>query len=159
MIPQHPAALRTDRRLWFGEEVEGSVKRGQATAFVSDILLLAEMEHLARAQVAHVFVTETFEGAAAWDWFARELWPWARRCMVSVTVGRYPHQVAPFDALRPRFPGLRLMVHVLDAPWVHTLKAGDEVAVGVPYHLWSWRLEEGAETTPADYLADREVER
>jgi hypothetical protein len=164
MIAEHPAGLDQQRRLWFGPEVEGAYAQARTpTAFVSARLCKREVEQILERKVEQVFLTETFAGHGVswiddydWEWFEKDFWPRLRHDQMMVTVGRYPSQVPAFNKVRGKFAGIRLMVHVLDAPWVHTLKAGDEISLGVPYHLWTYRLEDGVETKPEHYRDDTE---
>lgn len=147
----HPAATVRGRALWFGPEVEGRYARTRMpTAFVGAELSDDERRELLLSGVEQVYFTESFD---AWDWYETYLQHALRKLAVAVTVARFPPQVEAFLA-RAWAREVKLVVHVLDAPWVHKLRAGDEVSLGVPYHVWSFGLEDGIETRPGDYEED-----
>lgn len=145
----HPAGVAKDG-LWFGPEVEGTLT-GAPTVFISRKLTDDELSRVLNAEkLGHIFLTERFD---EWEWFEHTLLPNVMAGCYACTVGRMPHQVDAALSL-PYSEHLGLIVRVFDAPWVHKLRAHDQVSVGVPYHLRTWRADNGVLTAPNQYEQD-----
>lgn len=144
----HPAGIDPAAKLWWGPEVEND-RRGLLTAFVAGRLDGSEIARVER-DAQHVFITETFLDL---DWVQRFLAPHLRPG-VPMTVARFadPRTVQAFLAhdLAER---ARLVVRV-HAPWANLLRARDEVSVGVPYRMHTFRMKDGIRVIPSHYASD-----
>ncbi len=151
----HPAGLE-DAPVFYGTEVEGELS-GMPTAFVrrglSDEESAALVRRIVSDDIEQVFLTETFFD---WEWLGVILFRWAaeHRPQLLVTIGRHAKDMPEFMLL-PFRDKLKVIVRFLDCPWMAALGSSDEISVGVPYNLTTFRVGEGVQTLPHEYKNDR----
>lgn len=153
----HPRTMPEGTKLWFGPEIEGALaQHSPMTAFIT-----GELEaHLVvgittSTAVRQIFLTEKFE---AWAWYQDVLLPLARMKGWRVTVGRYVEQLSSFFALPANVrETMVLMVRIFNAPWLSKLRPCDEISLGEPFNLVSFRVGDGVATVPSQYDKDQLV--
>jgi hypothetical protein len=150
----HPAGLE-DEPVFYGVECEGALS-GEPTAFVrrglSDEETVALVRRIKSDGITQVFLTETF---FEWDWLAVILFRWLAENAptMTVTIGRHAKDMPEF-VLLPFRDKLKVIVRFLDCPWMTQLGSDDEISVGVPYNLTTFRVGAGVETLPQEYERD-----
>jgi hypothetical protein len=150
----HPAGLE-EAPVFYGTEIEGELT-GTPTAFVrrglTDEESVALVRRIKADSIEQVFLTESF---FEWDWLSDILFPWAaeNHPQLIVTIGRYTKDMTEF-LLLPFRDNLRVIVRFLDCPWMTDLKSNDQITVGVPYDLTTFRVGDGVETRPSEYEKD-----
>lgn len=151
----HPAGLE-EAPVFYGNEIEGALI-GTPSAFVrrglTDEETVALVRRIQSDDIEQVFLTEAFFD---WEWLTVILFRWAaeHRPKLKVTIGRHARDMDEFMLL-PFRDKLKVIVRFLDCPWMAELGASDEVSVGVPYDLMTFRVCEGVQTVPNDYKNDR----
>ncbi len=152
--PADPKMTLGRASVWYGPEVEGSLRAGLFTAFVTRPVYSDEWRALQRSlygRVEHVFLTELFDD---WGWFVTKLLPLLAEKGLPVTKAIYPRDIEGFSKLSFR-SCIDLIVRACDdATWIHLLRPCDQVSVGYPYCLIAWRVGEATKTTPDDYKKD-----
>lgn len=157
----HPG-LTTKTNLWFGKECEGYT-RGVLSAFLAGPPSEQEWGEICASGVEQVFLTETFHD---WAWVSTVLMPWAelyksptaRHMNRKVIAGVMAADAGELITRRnsdPRLHRMLVIVRFFDAPWIHDLRAGDQVSVGEPYKLTTFSLVDGVATLPYQYMKDR----
>lgn len=149
--------------LWFGPEVEGHLRHTAVhTAFISRALNVPDTLKVARMvrseEVGHIFLTEIFDGTDNWGWFEQHILPLQAHLRGLITIARFgsPGRGVEEVLEKPWSAKVSLMVRAGSlAPWMAKLRPHDQVSVGVPYQLTTWRVQDGVATVPADYEADK----
>lgn len=148
MPPRH---LPPNARVWYGREVEGRLKSTRLeTAFVTERMTFDEMAEFAKVAPAHLFITEEFTD---WEWFARSLLPVhdgpitigveATDCerLREIKIATWSHRV-------------RVMLRFWGPATLDLLGRDDEVSVGKPFDLLTFRAGDGVRTVPGEYGDD-----
>lgn len=139
--------------VWYGVECEGRLT-GAMTAFLDAKPRGEELGELierlsAIGDVKHLFVTENMR-----EWsFVSALLTYVPPS-TPVTVACVPAEVADVSAL-PFADRITLMVRIdMGASWLRLLKPDDQVCVGEPYYVHTWRKDAAVVSSPDDYLGD-----
>lgn len=139
----HPGAI-----WWKGVEAEGAAK-GRRALIANSSFPLEELH-----DVEHVFLTERFE---AWSWLEAHAASFTR---YSVTKGCFLPQVV---SVRYRVADLEektglhvtLMLRVpVELMKLAVLREDDEVSLGQPFNLITFRCGDGVPSHPEDYADD-----
>lgn len=136
---------RETYRALIGPEVEGYLKHSGPTTLV--VRLPVAVEILDR--VEHIFLHEEFD---SWDWLREALH--RKRVPVTAAVDLTARHKTAF--LRREWPEIRLMLRVwMDCPF-EELAPSDEISIGTPFNLLTFKVGDGVRTVPSDYEGDRE---
>jgi hypothetical protein len=163
-MTDHPAGEHMGvgkQRLWFGLEVEGRLRSNNLwTAFINAPLEEPELRRLEKSlkkgETKHLFICEDFGGDLHWMWFETVLLKLSTG--LPITIARRPSTLEIAFVKKQEWAyRVSLMVRASEtADWMTLLQPGDQISVGIPYDLTTWRVSDGVVTKPADYEGDSE---
>lgn len=116
-------------------------------------LIISRRDEGARAyldSVGHIFLCEEFD---AWDWLRDEICPIFSG---AITIGCRAKDVPRVKLIKaqPFAHRVRVVVRFFESDVMHYLGPDDEVSVGQPFDLTTFRVGDGIVTVPQDYEDD-----
>lgn len=147
-MKKHPVRQCRGKSLWFGPEVEGCHIPAH-TAFVRRKLGRRDFARVVNEPgLQQLFLTEGFQD---WKWLQENASALPKLLILTKAV--HARDYAKLPKWVRTSTRIKLFVRI-EARWILKLRAGDQISIGVPYDLFSARIDRMVRTMPQDYEND-----